>query len=105
MMSMFASVPQHSADLLGHESLLNPGILHRDIPIGNIMLTENEDDRFLIDFDLSIKTSDDRASGAPSKTGTKGFIPIGGLLGEPPFSRDLIFLLVNCRVFAFCAPE
>ncbi len=84
MVSMFASVPQHSADLLGHESLLNAGILHRDISIGNIMLTENEDDGFLIDFDLSIKTSDGRAPGAPSKTGTKVFISIGGLLGEPP---------------------
>ncbi|KAL8903406.1 MAG: hypothetical protein Q9207_003952 [Kuettlingeria erythrocarpa] len=67
----------------GHESLLNAGILHRDISIGNIMLTENEDDGFLIDFDLSIKISDDRASGAPGKTGTKVFMSIGGLLGEP----------------------
>ena len=74
----------------GHESLLDAGILHRDISIGNIMLTEKEDDGFLIDFDLSIKTSDDRASGAPSKTGTKVFMPIGGLLGErQSFMYDL----------------
>ena len=47
------------------------------------MLTENEDDGFLIDFDLSIRTSDIRASGAPSKTGTKVFMSIGSLQGEP----------------------
>ncbi|KAI9715652.1 MAG: hypothetical protein M1812_005804 [Candelaria pacifica] len=74
----------------GHESLLNAGILHRDISIGNIMLTENEDDGFLIDLDLAIKTSNDRASGAPSKTGTKIFMAIGALLGEPhSFMHDL----------------
>jgi serine/threonine protein kinase len=76
--------------ILGHESLLNAGILHRDISIGNIMFTENEDDGFLIDFDLSNKTSDDEASGAPSKTGTKIFMAIGALLGEPHnFMHDL----------------
>lgn len=47
------------------------------------MLTEDEDDGFLIDLDLAIKMSDDHASGAPSKTGTKVFIAIGALLGEP----------------------
>ncbi|KAL8699985.1 MAG: hypothetical protein Q9201_005694 [Fulgogasparrea decipioides] len=71
------------ADLiLGHESSLNAGILHRDISIGNIMLTENEDDGFLIDYDLAIKTNSDRASGAPGKTGTKVFMAIGALKGE-----------------------
>ncbi|KAL9028237.1 MAG: hypothetical protein Q9196_003371 [Gyalolechia fulgens] len=74
----------------GHKSLLNAGILHRDISIGNIMLTENEDDGFLIDLDLAIKISDDRASGAPSRTGTKIFMSIGVLLGEPrSFMHDL----------------
>ena len=54
------------------------------------MLTENEDDGFLIDLDLSIKTSNDRASGAPGKTGTKVFMAIGALLGEPhSFMHDL----------------
>ncbi len=76
--------------ILGHESLLNAGILHRDVSIGNIMLTENEDDGFLIDLDLAVKTSNDRASGAPSKTGTKIFMAIGALLGEPhSFMHDL----------------
>jgi len=76
--------------ILGHESLLNAGILHRDVSIGNIMLTENEDDGFLIDLDLAVMTSNDRASGAPSKTGTKIFMAIGALLGEPhSFMHDL----------------
>ena len=73
-----------------HESLLKAGILHRDISIGNIMLTENEEDGFLIDLDLVIRISDDHASGAPSKTGTKVFMAIGALLGEPhSFMHDL----------------
>lgn len=55
----------------GHESSLNVGIRHRDVSIGNIMLTENKADSFLIDYDLAVKTSNDRASGAPNKTGTK----------------------------------
>ena len=76
--------------ILGHESLLNTGILHRDVSIGNIMLTENEDDGFLIDYDLATRTSIDRASGAPGKTGTKVFMAIGALLGEPHnFMHDL----------------
>lgn len=54
------------------------------------MLTENEDDGFLVDFDLAIKTSDDQASSAPSKTGTKIFVAIGALLGEHHcFMHDL----------------
>ena len=79
------------ADLiLGHESLLNNGILHRDTSIGNIMLTENKDDGFLIDADLGIRTGSERASGAPAKTGTKVFMAIGALLGEAhSFMHDL----------------
>ena len=54
------------------------------------MLTENEDDGFLIDLDLAVRTSDDHASGAPSKTGTKVFMAIGALRGEPhSFMHDL----------------
>lgn len=54
------------------------------------MLTENEDDGFLIDLDLAIKITNDRASGAPSKTGTKVFMAIGALKGEPhSFMHDL----------------
>jgi len=54
------------------------------------MLTEKEDDGFLIDLDLAIRTNDDQASGAPSKTGTKIFMAIGALLGDPhTFMHDL----------------
>ena len=79
------------ADLiLGHESSLDAGILHRDVSSGNIMLTENENDGFLIDYDLAIKTTSDRASGAPSKTGTKVFMAIGALRSEShSFMHDL----------------
>ncbi|MCJ1473154.1 hypothetical protein MMC13_001805 [Lambiella insularis] len=68
--------------VLGHESLLDAGILHHDISTGNILLTEKEDDGFLIDFDLAIKMDNDKASGAPNKTGTKFFMAIGALKGE-----------------------
>ena len=46
------------------------------------MLTEQEDDGFLIDLDLAVRMDDDAASGAPSKTGTKVFMAIGALKGE-----------------------
>lgn len=65
-------------------------ILHRDISIGNIMLTMAEDDGFLIDLDLAIKIDRENASGAPSKTGTKVFMAIGELYGEDHnFMHDL----------------
>ncbi|MCJ1351307.1 MAG: hypothetical protein MMC33_001291 [Icmadophila ericetorum] len=57
-------------------------ILHRDISIGNIVLNEAEDDAFLIDLDLAVKIDRKKASGAPSKTGTKVFMAIGALYGE-----------------------
>ena len=54
------------------------------------MLTENEDGGFLIDYDLAIKVNGDRASDAPSKTGTEIFMAIGALRGEPhSFMHDL----------------
>ena len=88
--SVGVSIKNISLTCSGHESLLNAGILHRDISIGNIMLTKNKDSGFLIDLDLANKTSDDQASGAPSKTGTKIFMAIGALLGEPhSFMHDL----------------
>lgn len=79
-----------TADFLGHESLLDASILHRDISIGNVMLNMAEDDGFLIDLDLAIKTDRKNASGAPSKTGTKVFMAIGALYGEDhSFMHDL----------------
>ncbi|KAF2174644.1 hypothetical protein K469DRAFT_648111 [Zopfia rhizophila CBS 207.26] len=75
----------------GHESLLDAKILHRDISIGNIMLKMGEDDGFLIDLDLAIKLDRQKASGAPSKTGTKVFMAIGTLYGDEDhsFMHDL----------------
>ncbi|KAB2569172.1 hypothetical protein DBV05_g12152 [Lasiodiplodia theobromae] len=77
--------------LKGHESLLEKAkILHRDISIGNVLLNDAEDDGFLIDVDLAIKTDREEASGAPSKTGTKVFMAIGALYGEDhSFMHDL----------------
>lgn len=46
------------------------------------MLTEQEDDGFLIDLDLAVRLDNSTASGAPSKTGTKVFMAIGALKGE-----------------------
>ena len=46
------------------------------------MLNEAEDDAFLIDLDLAVKIDREKASGAPSKTGTKVFMAIGALYGE-----------------------
>ena len=79
------------ANLLGHESLLDAKILHRDISIGNIMLKMAEDDGFLIDLDLAIRLDRQKASGAPSKTGTKVFMAIGTLYGDEnhSFMHDL----------------
>lgn len=54
------------------------------------MLTNKEDDGYLIDFDLAIKLDQQKASGAPNKTGTKVFMAIGALLGkEHSFMHDL----------------
>jgi hypothetical protein len=75
---------------LGHESLVDAKILHRDISVGNVMLYEGEDDGFLIDLDLAVKIDREEASGAPSKTGTKVFMAIGALYGEDHnFMHDL----------------
>jgi serine/threonine protein kinase len=69
---------------------LNSGVLHRDISIGNILLTEKEDDGFLIDYDLAVELESNEPSGAPSKTGTKVFMAIGALNGEHHnFMHDL----------------
>ena len=57
-------------------------ILHRDISVGNVMLNEAEDDGFLIGLDLAVRTDCEKASRAPSKTGTKVFIAISALYGK-----------------------
>lgn len=54
------------------------------------MLNEAEDHGFLIDLDLAVKADREKASGAPSKTGTKVFMTIGVLYGEDHnFTHDL----------------
>jgi hypothetical protein len=54
------------------------------------MLEKDEDDGFLIDFDLAIEIDREEASGAPSKTGTKVFMAVGALYGEHHnFMHDL----------------
>jgi hypothetical protein len=69
---------------------LNAKILHRDISIGNVVLNEAEDDGFLIDLDLAVKTDREKASGEPSKTGTKVFMAVGALYGDDhSFMHDL----------------
>lgn len=74
----------------GHKSLLNAKILHRDISVGNVMLYKREDNGFLINLNLAVKIDREKASGAPSKTGTKVFMAIGALYGEDHnFMHDL----------------
>lgn len=75
---------------VGHESLYQADILHRDISIGNILLKEDESDGFLIDLDLAVDINRLGASGAPGKTGTKVFMAIGALRGDShTFMHDL----------------
>ena len=70
--------------------MLTAEILHRDISIGNIMLTETEDDGFLIDLDLAIKIEDHKPSDPPSRIGIKIFMAIEALLGDQHnFMHDL----------------
>ena len=75
---------------IGHESLYRAGILHRDIPMGNILLEEDESDGFLIDLDLAVEVNRQKSSGTPEKTGTKVFMAIGVLNDDPhSFMHDL----------------
>ncbi|KAM3500681.1 hypothetical protein MY11210_009479 [Beauveria gryllotalpidicola] len=68
--------------LEGYESLFNEGILHRDISINNLLVSDDEKHAFLIDLDLAIKLPRLAASGATGRTGTRAFMAIGVLLGE-----------------------
>ena len=52
------------------------------------MLTEQEDDRFLIDFDLAVQIDRLGSSGAPTRTGTKVFMSIDAPLGFHPTLMD-----------------
>ncbi|KAI4124476.1 MAG: hypothetical protein LQ347_005719, partial [Umbilicaria vellea] len=78
----------------GHELLHKAGSLHRDISINHLMINEDVNNSswpaFLIDLDLGIKVSQEAASGAKGKTGTRAFMAIRGLQGEQhSFMHDL----------------
>ncbi|KAE8352398.1 hypothetical protein BDV28DRAFT_3420 [Aspergillus coremiiformis] len=69
-----------------HDLYIKTGLLQGDISTGNLMMNEdNSHSRtaFLIDLDLAIREKRDQPSGARGKTGTRAFMPIGQLLGEP----------------------
>ena len=54
------------------------------------MLTEQEDDGFLIDFDLTVQIDRLGSSGAPTRTGTKISMSIDAPLGfHPTLMNDL----------------
>jgi hypothetical protein len=58
------------------------------------MINEDDDNlspsSFLIDLDLAVRVQRGGASRAKGKTGTKAFMAIGALLGEPhSFMHDL----------------
>jgi serine/threonine protein kinase len=76
--------------LSGHESLYRAGILHRDISHGNIMLSEQDGDGFLIDLDHAIRLVEHKPSKGARKTGTGVFMAIQVLMGEHhTFKHDL----------------
>ncbi|KAI5861527.1 hypothetical protein GGS23DRAFT_575496 [Durotheca rogersii] len=78
----------------GHKALYEAGILHRDISLNNIMINNDRSDPsrlgFLIDLDLATKVLRDEISGMASRTGTRAFMSIRVLWGEPhSFMDDL----------------
>ncbi|UKZ74422.1 hypothetical protein TrVFT333_002090 [Trichoderma virens FT-333] len=77
----------------GHESLRKAGFLHRDVSVNNVLIDEDGPPSrkgFLIDLDLAIRESREKASGAKGKTGTRAFMAIGLLFGEEHcFMHDL----------------
>ena len=67
-----------------------------DVPLGNIMLYDDEHDRFLTDLDIAAPIQPSLASGAPTKTGTKVFMSIGALLGsQHSFMDDIESVLLR----------
>jgi hypothetical protein len=70
-----------SDSTIGHQNLLQEKkILHRDISTGNVLITEDENEGFLIDLDHAIRVDRERPSGAKGRTGTRAFMSIGLLL-------------------------
>ena len=71
--------------------------------IRNIMLTEIEDDGFLIDLDVAIRIDDLKPSGALSRTGTNVFITIRAFMGDRyNFIHNLNpFFLLNIFLYLY----
>jgi len=74
--------------ITGHRNLLRQKILHRDISIGNVLITEVESEGFLIDLDHAIRVDREETSGAEGRTGTKVFMSIGLLRQSDDQSRQ-----------------
>jgi len=73
----------------GHQNLLlQKKILHRDISIGNVLITEDESEGFLIDLDHATRVDREETPGAEGRTGTKVFMSIGLLLQNDDQSRQ-----------------
>ncbi|KAL7923472.1 hypothetical protein ACQKWADRAFT_320126 [Trichoderma austrokoningii] len=76
----------------GHKSLYDADILHRDISVNNLLINADRSDPsqlgLLIDLDLAIKISREKSSGAAGRTGTRAFMSIGVLLGDPHSFMD-----------------
>jgi serine/threonine protein kinase len=70
--------------LKGHRWLYEKlDLLHRDISLGNLMISQDKTRGFLTDLDLAINVRRAEASGAPAKTGTRPFMAIQLLVGAP----------------------
>lgn len=79
---------------LGHQHLFEEmKILHRDISAGNVLISEDETEGFLIDLDHAIRVDRTEKSGAWGRTGTKIFMSIRLLLhGDSPNQKPHSFM-------------
>lgn len=80
--------------IIGHQSLYDKGILHRDISPNNLMINEDPDNSswsyFLTDLDLAVEKRRKQPTGAQGRTGTTAFMAILLLRGqEHSFMHDL----------------
>jgi hypothetical protein len=78
-----------SDSTIGHQNLLQQKkILHRDISIGNVVITESETEGFLVNLDHAIQVNREDASGAKGRIGSRAFMSIGLLLQWDNESRQ-----------------
>ena len=96
----------------GHRSLLEAGLLHRDVSPSNLMINEDSDNpswpAFLVDLDYAARTSDWLADDAWKPVGTKPFVAVRVLLRhDHTFMHDLeSFFWVLHWICVHCtAPE